>query len=191
MGGLTPINPSSSMASRYTHSIFLFCSYTLLGAASSCIFLTLSLRLLPSVSGFFFILLHAVTIAAAVSGCTAVAAGSNRWYAAHMVVTVLTAILQGSVSVLIFTRTLDFLGDLKSYVREKDGAVILRLTGGLCILIFCLEWVVLVLAFVLKYYAFLEGNGGSAAAGGGGSMDRNGKVHREEDTSDWPWPFQV
>ncbi|KAL6313717.1 hypothetical protein AAG906_010136 [Vitis piasezkii] len=85
--------------------------------------------------------------------------------------------ISGSVSVLIFTRTSDFLGDLKSYVREEDGAVILKLAGGLSILIFCLEWVVMILAFFLKYYAYVEGDGA--------------KVQQEEDLKDWPWPFQV
>ncbi|KAJ6379301.1 hypothetical protein OIU76_016011 [Salix suchowensis] len=139
------------------HKFFTICNYILLCAASSCIFLTLSLRLFPSLCGFFIILLHMVTIIAAVSGCSASLSGSNKWYAAHMVSTSLAAIFQGSVSVLIFTQTGDFLGYLKSYVREEDGAVILKLAGGLCLLIFCLEWVVLVLAFLLRYYAFVEG----------------------------------
>ncbi|KAL3565672.1 hypothetical protein D5086_033718 [Populus alba] len=43
----------------------------------------------------------------------------------------------------------DFLGYLKSYVREEDGCCYLEVGGGLCLLIFCLEWVVLVLAFLL------------------------------------------
>lgn len=102
-----------------------------------------------------------------------------------MVATVLTAIFQGSVSVLIFTRTGDFLGNLKSYVREEDGAVILKLAGGLCILIFCLEWVVLTLAFFLKYYAYVEGDGSNAV------VRRSAKVQQDEDLKDWPWPFQV
>ncbi|XP_022719837.1 uncharacterized protein LOC111277695 [Durio zibethinus] len=173
----------------YTHKIFLFCNYILLGAASSCIFLTLSLRLLPSVFGFFLILLHVLTVAGAVSGCAAASSGTNRWYAAHMAATVLTAIFQGSVSVLIFTRTSDFLGNLKSYVREEDGAVILKLAGGLCVVIFCLEWVVMILAFFLKYYAYVEGdvNGNTTA------MKRTAKVQQgqDEDLKDWPWPFQV
>ena len=99
----------------------------------------------------------------------------------------LTAIFQGSVSVLIFTRTSDFLGNLKSYVREEDGAVILKLAGGLCVVIFCLEWVVMTLAFFLKYYAYVESdvNGNSAA------MKRTAKVKQDEDLKDWPWPFQV
>ncbi|KAF2292024.1 hypothetical protein GH714_000206 [Hevea brasiliensis] len=54
-------------------------------------FLTLLLRLVPSICGFFLILLHILTIAGAVSGCAV-------WYAAHMVATVLTAIFQGSIS---------------------------------------------------------------------------------------------
>lgn len=98
----------------------------------------------------------------------------------------LTAIFQGSVSVLVFTRTGDFLGQLKSYVREEDGAVILKLAGGLTILIFFLEWVVLVLAFFLKYYACVEGNGSSAIV-----PVRSGKVQQDEELKDWPWPFQV
>ncbi|XP_070016847.1 uncharacterized protein [Nicotiana sylvestris] len=122
-----------------THKIFLFTNYILLGAASSCVFLTLSLRLIPSLYGGLFILLHALTIA---SAAIVALASSNKWYGVHMVATVLTAIFQGSVSVLIFTRTLDLLENFNSYVREENGAVILKLAGGLCILIFCLEWVV-------------------------------------------------
>ncbi|MCD7458050.1 hypothetical protein HAX54_037071 [Datura stramonium] len=174
-----------------TRKFFLLCNYILLGAASSCIFLTLSLRLIPSLCGFFLILLHVITIGGAVFGCSAVSTSSSmgKWYAPHMVATVLTAILQGSVFVLIFTRTVDFLGKLKSYVREEDGDMILRLAGGLCALIFCLEWVVLTLAFFLKYYAYVEGDGN--VVGGSISMKRSAKVQDEEDIKNWPWPFQV
>ncbi|XP_058101898.1 uncharacterized protein LOC131246044 [Magnolia sinica] len=180
------INQSSptSRSHYHTHKIFLLCNYILLGAASSCIFLTVSLRLVPSICGFFLILLHIFTIAGAISGCTAATAGTNKWYAAHMVATVLTAIFQGSVAVLVFTRTGDFLGELRSYVREEDGEVILRMAGGLCVLIFSLEWVVLGLAFALRYYAYVEGDGN------GNAIKRTAKV-QEEDLDDWPWPFQV
>ncbi|XP_010558573.1 PREDICTED: uncharacterized protein LOC104827167 [Tarenaya hassleriana] len=185
--GLIPHQQQTIQESHYhTHKIFLFSNYILLGAASSCIFLTLSLRLIPSICGFLLILLHATTIAGAVSGCAAASCGRNRWYAAHMVATVLTAIFQGSVSVLIYTNTSNFLGSLKSYVREEDAAVILKMAGGLCILIFCLEWVVLVLAFFLKYYAYVDGGDS-----GGVAMRRTGKVQNEENPKDWPWPFQV
>ncbi|CAF1697583.1 hypothetical protein F2Q70_00007507 [Brassica cretica] len=176
-------SPSVDESHYHTHKIFLFANYILLGTASSCIFLTLSLRLIPSVCGFLLILLHATTIAAAISGCTAASCGRNRWYAAHMVATVLTAIFQGSVSVLIFTNTANFLGSLKSYVREDDAAVILKLCGGLCVAIFCLEWVVLVLGFFLKYYGYVEG--------GDSNMKRTGKVQSEENLKEWPLSFQV
>ncbi|OVA05156.1 hypothetical protein BVC80_8895g23 [Macleaya cordata] len=184
--GLSVDNGSSSVTESHyrTHKIFLLCNYILLGAASSCIFLTLSLRLIPSLCGFFLILLHIFTIAAAISGCAVASGKTSRWYATHMVATVLTAIFQGSVSVLIFTRTSDFLGELKSYVREEDGSMILRLAGGLTISIFCLEWVVLSLAFALRYYAYVEGTDGN-------SMKRSAKVQEAEDMNDWPWPFQV
>lgn len=99
----------------------------------------------------------------------------------------LTAIFQGSVSVLIFTRTGDFLWQLKSYVRQEDGEMILKLAGGLCVLIFCLEWVMLTLAFFLKYYAYVEGD----VSSGNAAMKRSAKVQQEEDLKDWPWPFQV
>lgn len=99
----------------------------------------------------------------------------------------LTAIFQGSVSVLIFTNTSKFLGSLKSYVREEDAAVILKLGGGLCIVIFCFDWVVLVLAFFMKYYAYVDGGDSR----GGVAMKRTGKVQSEENPKDWPWPFQV
>ncbi|XP_043703691.1 uncharacterized protein LOC122653812 [Telopea speciosissima] len=186
MGISMNVSSSSTNTSHFrVQKVFLLCNYLLLGAASSCIFLTLSLRLLPSISGLFLILLHVFTIAGSISGCNAASSGTNRWYAAHMVFTVLTAIFQGSVSVLIFTRTGDFLQGLKSYVREEDGIVILRMAGGLCILIFCLEWIVLILAFVLRYNAFVEGDGVNSNA-----MKRSAKV-QEEETKDWPWPFQV
>ncbi|KAI9185811.1 hypothetical protein LWI28_010874 [Acer negundo] len=182
----------STTSHHHTQKIFLFSNYILLGAASSCIFLTLSLRLFPSLCGFFFVLLQVLTVAGAVSGCAAASSDSGRWYGAHMVATVLTAIFQGSVSVLIFTRTGDFLGLLKSYVREEDGAVILKLAGGLCVVIFCLEWVVLTLAFFLKYYAIVEGGGDNGSSGGGVvAVRRSAKVGQDEDLKDWPWPFQV
>uniref|UniRef100_M1C4H7 Uncharacterized protein n=1 Tax=Solanum tuberosum TaxID=4113 RepID=M1C4H7_SOLTU len=163
--GALPIVTSTEFKSHChpSHQIFRLTNYILLSASSSCIFLTLSLRLIPSLYGGLFILLHILTIAGAVPGCTdtATLAGSNNWYAIHMVSTVLTAIFQGSSSVLIFTKSYDFLGGLKSYVREENGVVILKLIGGLSILIFCLEWVVLLLAFILRYNAFVEGNNGT------------------------------
>ncbi|VFQ60575.1 unnamed protein product [Cuscuta campestris] len=178
---------SESPASTATHKAFLFCNYVLLGSASSCIFLTLSLRLFPSLTGFFLILLHAFTIGGAVLGCAAVTSAA-KLYGTRMAATVLAAIFQGAVFILVFTRTGDFLGNLKSYVREEDGEVILRLAGGLSALIFCLEWVALTLAFVLKYKAAVH-------AGGGGSIPlRNGKVGDscgDSQLKDWPWPFQV
>ena len=180
--GMSMKSDSVSQKHYHVHKVFLFCNYILLGAASSCIFLTLSLRLFPSLCGLFLILLHAFTIAGAVSGCAAVSGGANRWYSAHMVATVLTAIFQGSVSVLIFTRTGDFLDQLKSYVREEDASVILKLAGGLTALIFCLEWVVLTMAFFLKYYSYVEGEGVAM---------RSAKVQQQEDLKDWLWPFQV
>ncbi|GAB4835345.1 hypothetical protein Ancab_000256 [Ancistrocladus abbreviatus] len=176
--------PPSSQNSHYrTHKVFLFTNYLLLGAASSCIFLTLSLRLLPSLCGFLLILLHLLTIVAAISGCAAASRGSNRWYGAHMVATVLTAVFQGSVSVLIFTRANDFLQQLKSYVREEDAVVILKLAGGLCGAMFCLEWVVVTLASLLKYYDCVDG-------GDNGMMKRSAKV-QEEEMGNWPYPFKV
>ncbi|KDP35150.1 hypothetical protein JCGZ_10684 [Jatropha curcas] len=182
------INHNQSCASvaqshHRMHKIFLICNYILLSAASSCIFLTLSLRLFPSLCGFFFILLHIFTIIGAVSGCSVATTGSSKWYAAHMVATSLTAIFQGSVSVLIFTQTGDFLGFLKSYVREEDGAVILKLAGGLCVLIFFLLWIVLTLAFLLRYYAFVEGSNGDVRGRSGGRF-------QEEEMKN-PWSLNV
>ncbi|KAL3630945.1 hypothetical protein CASFOL_023929 [Castilleja foliolosa] len=175
----------------HTHKVFLLSNYVLLGAASSCIFLTLSLRLFPSLIGFLFILLQILTIAGAVSGCAAASreasSAAGKLYGAHMVATVLTAIFQGAVSVLIFTRPADFLGHLKSYVREDDGVLILKLAGGLCVLIFCLEWVILTLAFFLNYYAYVERKGINVNNYG----MRTGKVQDEEDLKSWPGPFHV
>ncbi|XP_058094297.1 uncharacterized protein LOC131240204 [Magnolia sinica] len=176
-------SPSSSMAQshHHTHKAFLLCNYILIGAASSCIFLTLSLRLIPAVCGIVLIFLHILTITGAIAGCAAATAGTTRWYAAHMVTTVLTAIFQGSVAILVFTRTADFLGGLRSYVREEDGVMILRLAGGLCVLIFCMEWMVLGLAFVLRYYDYVEGEENGSA------MKRSAKVQHELSTGPWAY----
>ena len=103
-----------------------------------------------------------------------------------MVATMITAIFQGSVSVLIFTNTANFLGSLKSYVREEDAVVILKLGGGLCVVIFCFDWVVLVLAFFLKYYAYVKRGGDRSVA-----VKRSGKVQSDENPKDWLWLFQV
>ncbi|KAK1270637.1 hypothetical protein QJS04_geneDACA006165 [Acorus gramineus] len=116
--GLTVISDDVGSEHYHTHKAFLLANYILIGAASSCIFLTLSLRLIPSLCGLSLIALHLLTIAGAISGCTAASNGS-------------------------------------------------------------------VLAFVLKYYAYVEGGGG------GGGLKRSGKVGHDEELNDWPWPLQV
>ncbi|KAK8921384.1 hypothetical protein KSP39_PZI019991 [Platanthera zijinensis] len=180
--GFSKDSSEMSAAHYRTYKIFLIINYILLGTASGCIFLTLSLRLIPSAVGFLLILLYAVTIAGAISGCAAANSSSGKWHGAHMVATVLTAIFQGSVAVLIFTRTAELLlGGIRSYVSVDDGVIILRMVGGLGVVIFCLEWVVLALAFVLRYYAYVDGD----------SARRNSKVQTEEEMKNWPWPFQV
>ncbi|KAL6585212.1 hypothetical protein OROMI_004501 [Orobanche minor] len=132
-----------------TDKVSLLTNYILSGAASNCIFLTLFLRLIASLIGARLLLLHIITIAGAISGCAAASHGGSKSYDAHMVATVLTVIFQGSVCVLIFSRLYDFLGHLKSYVREHNDVMILKLVGRLCVLIFYLEWVVLTLEYVL------------------------------------------
>nr|AAV64231.1 unknown [Zea mays] len=103
-----------------------------------------------------------------------------------MSATVVVSILQGAAAVLAFSRTSEFLSDgLKSYVREEDGAVILRMVGGLGVAIFCLEWVALALAFVLRYYVYVD------RECGGNPMRRSAKVGGEDGAGTWPWPFQI
>lgn len=123
------------------------------------------------------------------AGCAVIAAPDpprGRVYTAHMSGTVVVSILQGAAAVLAFSRTSEFLADgLRSYVRAEDGAVILRMIGGLGIAIFCLEWVALALAFVLRYYAYVD------RECGGNPMRRSAKVGGEDGAGNWPWPFQV
>ena len=148
---------------RAAHKAFLLCNYTLLGAASACIFLTLSLRLAPSPCGLLLVFLHALTAVFAAAGCsgsfTDGGAGAGRAHAAHTAGAVLAAIFQGAAALLAFTRTADFLAELRSYVREEDGEIILKLVGGLGTAIFVLEWAAL--AFALR----LHDDGGEEADG--------------------------
>ncbi|KAJ3675374.1 hypothetical protein LUZ60_004416 [Juncus effusus] len=191
MGVLSIItSPTHEMSKPHlrAHRAFLLSNYLLLGCASGCAFLTLSLRLLPSIYGFLLIILHALTIGISISSCSQVASSSpsGRWYGAHMAVTVIAAILQGSVAILAFSRTDDFLNDgLKSYVREEDAVVILRMIGGLGISIFCLEWVSLSLAFVLRYYAYVDNRSDASRS--------SAKVAQVDESlgGNWPWVVKV
>ncbi|KAG8086052.1 hypothetical protein GUJ93_ZPchr0010g8189 [Zizania palustris] len=137
----------------HTHRAFLICNYLLLGAASGCIFLTLSLRLVPSPCGLLLVFLHALTAVFAAAWCsssfTTGAAGGGA-HTAHTAASVLTAIFQGAAALLAFTRTGDFLAELRSYVREEDGEMILKLVGALGAAIFVLLWAALALAFALR-----------------------------------------
>lgn len=105
-----------------------------------------------------------------------------------MVATVITTIFQGSAAVLILTKTYVFFGELKSYVRAENGVTILKLIGGLSILIFCLEWVVLLLAFVLRYNAFVEGNNRVQM---NSNRKSNYKVDQDETLKGCSSPIQV
>ncbi|CAN6288577.1 unnamed protein product [Urochloa humidicola] len=147
---------------RAAHKAFLLCNYMLLGAASACIFLTLSLRLAPSACGLLLVFLHALTAVFAAAGCSgSFTEGAARAHAAHTAGAVLTAIFQGAAALLAFTRTSDFLAELRSYVREEDGEIILKLVGGLGTAIFVLEWAALALAFALR----LDDDGAEEADG--------------------------
>jgi hypothetical protein len=154
-------------SSRLAHKAFLLCNYTLLGAASASIFLTLSLRLAPSACGLLLVFLHALTAVFAAAGCSGsftdagAGAGAVAAHTAHTTSAVLTAIFQGAAALLAFTRTADYLTELRSYVREEDGEVILKLVGGLGAAIFVLEWAALALAFALRL-----GDDGSEVADG-------------------------
>ncbi|KAE8802851.1 hypothetical protein D1007_21388 [Hordeum vulgare] len=60
---------------------------------------------MPSVDGFLLILLHALTVTAAVAGCAVIAAPDpphGRVYTTHMSGTVVVSILQGAAAVLAF-----------------------------------------------------------------------------------------
>ncbi|KAI0510671.1 uncharacterized protein LOC110108519 [Dendrobium catenatum] len=148
-----PITSLSSSASsrHHTHQAYLLTNYLLIGAASSCIFLTLSLRLLPSPCGLLLISLHSLTAIAAASAAASPVASSDRSHAAHTAAAALTAIFHGATALLAFTRSPDFIAEIRSYVREDDAIVILKLVGGLCGAIFCLEWVAMALAFALRF----------------------------------------
>ncbi|KAG0476726.1 hypothetical protein HPP92_013567 [Vanilla planifolia] len=141
---------SSNTRQHHTHQAHLLANYLLIGAASSCIFLTLSLRLIPSPCGLLLISLHALTTIAAASSA-ACPSPSDRSHAAHTTAAALTAIFHGAIALLAFTRSIEFLSELRSYIREEDAIVILRLVGGLCAAMFCLEWVAMALAFALRF----------------------------------------
>ncbi|CAN6990272.1 unnamed protein product, partial [Brassica rapa subsp. trilocularis] len=82
---------------------------------------------------------------------------------AHKVTTVLTAIFQGSVYVLVFTNTSNFLGSLMSYVRDEDSAAILKLG------------------------AYVD----SGDCRGGVAMKKSGKVQNDENLRIVHWPMAV
>ena len=86
-------------STRAAHKAFLLCNYTLLGAASACIFLTLSLRLAPSACGLLLVFLHSLTAVFAAAGCSGsfTDGGAGRAHAAHTAGAVLTAI-QGAAA---------------------------------------------------------------------------------------------
>ncbi|GFS39708.1 hypothetical protein Acr_00g0064550 [Actinidia rufa] len=127
MGGLAIIDSNTQSLHYHNHKGFLFRNYFLLGAtsaaSSSSSSSTSSPSPVPSLDAPPLPLPPPAEEDGGVSGSTSSSISSGRWYGVHMVARVLTSIFQGSVSVLIFTRTGDFLGNLKSYVREEDGAI--------------------------------------------------------------------
>ncbi|XP_020262813.1 uncharacterized protein LOC109838799, partial [Asparagus officinalis] len=131
--------------------------------------------------GILLILLHLLTILISISSSSTVSSSSSpRSHAAHMAATVIAAILQGAVALLVFSNTGAFLRRMRSYVEEEDGVVILRMVGGLGVVVFVVEWVVLVLAFVVRFYANVE-----VEEGKNGRVEKLGNVRK-----DWQ-PFQV
>lgn len=71
-------------------------------------------------------------------------------------------------------------------MQEEDGVLILRMVGVLGLVTFVLEWVVLALAFAMRFYVRVAGDVNAAAAARVANLG-DGKA---EERKDW-LPFQV
>uniref|UniRef100_A0A7N0VE82 Transmembrane protein n=1 Tax=Kalanchoe fedtschenkoi TaxID=63787 RepID=A0A7N0VE82_KALFE len=165
----------SSFTSRshyHTHKLFLLCNYILLGAAFSCIFLTLPLRLLLSLDNFFHILLQAFTIRPTFPDVPPPPPNPAPLPPSSLP-------SSRALSPSSLHRDGGFLGSQKLYVHEDEGDMRLKLAGRLCVVIFFLEW--LVLAFMLKYYMYVERDVNCVTPGGSKS---SAKVEHDQDLKD-------
>lgn len=64
--------------------------------------------------------------------------------------------LPGGGGTSVFSKTGELLAKMKSCVQEENGVMILSMVGVLELVMFVLEWVAFLLAFVTKFYVYVE-----------------------------------
>ncbi|GLJ25674.1 hypothetical protein SUGI_0491920 [Cryptomeria japonica] len=141
-------------AAIYTRKLFFYTNYTLFMAAFASVVVILLIKASPTGWGWVLLTIDVLTVVSGIAGC--VSCSQPGCYTCHIVMTAVTAILQGILSLVLFTKPGGSLQHLKKPSSSDEGAGLVKLKAGLSLLIFCVQWIALGLSCIIHYCMFNE-----------------------------------
>jgi len=145
-------------AALYTRKLFRCTNYTVLSTSIASIITLLFLKLSPTGWGWMLLVINMLTVLSAIAGF--VSSTEAGCYTFQVVMTAITAVLQGCLALVLFTQTTLCLNNLRPSTRSTSddygGRALVQFDAVLSIFLFCIQWVALALACIIHYCVFVD-----------------------------------
>lgn len=145
-------------AALYTRKLFRGTNYTVLAIATASIITLLSLKLSPTRWGWMSLVIEVLTVISGIAGF--VSSTESRCYTFQVVMTAITAVLQGCQALVLFTQTDLCLNNLRPSTRSNPndygGRALVQFDAVLSLFLFCIQWVALALACIVHHCVFVD-----------------------------------
>jgi hypothetical protein len=145
-------------AAIYTRKLFRCTNYTVLATAVSCIITLLFLKLSPTGWGWMLLVIDILTVISGIAGF--VSSTESGCYTFQVVMTAITAVLQGCLALVLFTQTNLCLNNLRPSTRsgsdDYGGKALVQFHAVLSLFLFCIQWVAMALACIIHHCVFVD-----------------------------------
>lgn len=145
-------------AALYTRKLFRGTNYTVLATSTASIITLLSLKLSPTRWGWMSLVIDMLTVISGIAGF--VSSTESGCYTFQVVMTAITAVLQGCQALVLFTQTTFCLNHLRPSTRSNPndygGKALVQFDAVLSLFLFCIQWVALALACIVHHCVFVD-----------------------------------
>lgn len=145
-------------AALYTRKLFRSTNYTVLATAVVSVITLLFIKLSPTGWGWMLLVIDILTVLSGIAGF--VSTTEPGCYTFQVVMTAITAVLQGCLALVLFTQTILCLNNLRPSTRygsdDYGGKALVQFHAVLSLFLFCIQWVALALSCIIHYCVFAD-----------------------------------